>query len=501
MRSSEIPTPSSRREVLKTGMQCLSAYAISGAGVLSAQQKPGLQAEKSSVTVSANQLGPRIDPRFFGAGLMYWTENDKRMTDGKIANDLKEMKCRLLRFPGGTESDAYLWNTHRLADKRRWPWKDGPGTMDTDEFISLCRKIGADPLICVNTEIAAFENLEAGVKLAADWVRYCNIEKKYGVVFWEIGNEPYYHTRFTPAEYGRLFLAYAKAMKAVDPTIKLVAVGEWNVNFEGTKERIPEHLREEAMRLEYANEIGKKPRADLNSMETRKNGARWWPTVFETAGSAIDIASFHFYFAPDYELVKMPDSIAEIQKLCREIIPGKNIPLIATEWSMGDWVETFGLQRALAVAEAAGKMIQGGVMMSAYWPLSCKGPHERKSLIDSWTVKRTANYAVLSLMANTIGTNCIDSADGSSGVYSFATKSADGRGITLYLINRTRRNHDALEVVFPGVRPRNFGAKLLSAKDPKSNDTTLVRIPCEASPGGCRLKLPAWSMAVLRCSI
>jgi hypothetical protein len=135
MRSSEIPTPSSRRVVLKTGMQCLSAYAISGAGVLSAQQKSRLQADKSRVTVSANRLGPRIDPRFFGAGLMYWTENDKRMADGKIANDLKEMKCRLLRFPGGTESDGYLWNTHRLADKRRWPWKDGPGTMDTDEFI------------------------------------------------------------------------------------------------------------------------------------------------------------------------------------------------------------------------------------------------------------------------------------------------------------------------------------------------------------------------------
>jgi alpha-L-arabinofuranosidase len=497
----ENSSPVPRREVLKAGINCLLAGAISGPAVLAGQSIAPAKPADSCVTVFADPLGPRIDPRFFGVGLMYWTEDDARLADGHIAAELKEMKCRLLRFPGGTESDDYLWNTHRLADKRRWPWKDGPGTMDTDEFIALCRKVGADPLICVNTEIAAFESLEAGAKLAADWVRYCNIEKKYGVVFWEIGNEPYYHTRFTPAEYGRLFLAYAKAMKAVDPTIKLAAVGEWNVRFEGMKERIPEPLREEAMRLEYANEIGANPRVDLDPMQTRKDGARWWPTVLETAGREIDLASFHFYFAPDYELPKMAESIAKIQELCREKVPGKTIPLICTEWSMGDWVQTFGLQRALAVAEAAAKMIQAGVMMSTYWPLSCKGDHERKSLLDSWTRKRTANYQVLSLMANTIGANCLGSANGDTGVYSLATRSADGRGITLYLINRTGRNHDALQVAFQGLRPGSFGAKLLSASDPKTNATTLVTIACTSNAEGCILKLPAWSMAVVRGSI
>jgi hypothetical protein len=86
-------------------------------------------------------------------------------------------------------------------------------------------------------------------------------------------------------------------------------------------------------------------------------------------------------------------------------------------------------------------------------------------------------------------------------VYSLATQSANGRGITLYLINRTDRRHAALDVGLPGLRSGSFGAKLLSANDPKTNDTTLVTIPCEATAGGCRLELPAWSMAVVRCSI
>jgi len=176
------------------------------------------------------------------------------------------------------------------------------------------------------------------------------------------------------------------------------------------KERIPEHLREEAMRSEYANLIGTKPRLDLEAMQTRKNGAPWCATLLDTAGSSIDMASFHFYSAPDYELPRMTESISRIRKLCREKVRGKTIPLIATQ-------------------------------------------------------------------------------------------SADDRGITLYLNNRTGRSHETLDLAFPGLRPGRFEAKLLSASDPTSNDTTLVTIPCEATSEGCRLKLPAWSMAVVRCSI
>ena len=78
---------------------------------------------------------------------------------------------------------------------------------------------------------------------AADWVRYANVTKGYGVKYWEIGNENYgnghygaaweadNHADKSPAEYANQVVAYADAMKAVDPTIKIGAVlttpGNW----------------------------------------------------------------------------------------------------------------------------------------------------------------------------------------------------------------------------------------------------------------------------------
>lgn len=56
--------------------------------------------------------------------------------------------------------------------------------------------------------------------------------------YWEIGNEPYYHSRFNAKEYAELLSKMSQAMKSVDPTIRIVAVGEWNPYYTGIKEEI-----------------------------------------------------------------------------------------------------------------------------------------------------------------------------------------------------------------------------------------------------------------------
>src|SRR3954452_4746942 len=71
---------------------------------------------------------------------------------------------------------------------------------------------------------------------AADWVRSANVTKGYGAKYWTIGNENYGnghygsawegddHADKSPAQYAAEVVAYADAMKAVDPTIKVGAV-------------------------------------------------------------------------------------------------------------------------------------------------------------------------------------------------------------------------------------------------------------------------------------
>ncbi|HZZ59042.1 MAG TPA: alpha-L-arabinofuranosidase, partial [Opitutaceae bacterium] len=66
---------------------------------------------------------------------------------------------------------------------------------------------------------------------AAAWVQYANVTKKYGVKYWEVGNEIYgtwendTNTRpHDPVTYATRFQQFVTAMKAVDPTIKVGAV-------------------------------------------------------------------------------------------------------------------------------------------------------------------------------------------------------------------------------------------------------------------------------------
>ncbi|MFD0392375.1 hypothetical protein ACFQ3Z_04465 [Streptomyces nogalater] len=98
------------------------------------------------------------------------------------------------------------------------------------------RATGAQPILIANYGSGTPEE-------AAGWVRYANITKDYGAKYWEIGNEIYGnghygsgwehddHADKSPREYARQVRAYAEAMKAVDPTVRIGAVltapGEW----------------------------------------------------------------------------------------------------------------------------------------------------------------------------------------------------------------------------------------------------------------------------------
>ncbi|WP_284645866.1 alpha-L-arabinofuranosidase C-terminal domain-containing protein [Paenibacillus silviterrae] len=113
----------------------------------------------------------------------------------------------------------------------------------TDEFIQFCRELKVEPLICVNDGSGTPEE-------AAEWVEYCNGDtdtpmgrlraanghaEPYGVKYWEIGNEvwgPWQVGHCSAEQFAERYTRFAKAMKAVDPGIKLLACGdtkmEWN---------------------------------------------------------------------------------------------------------------------------------------------------------------------------------------------------------------------------------------------------------------------------------
>lgn len=93
---------------------------------------------------------------------------------------LKEIGVRLLRWPGGNFAGEYRWQDMFLHPDRRAPMEGymenetQPFThgydmheIDTDDFIALCREIGAEPFLTIN---AAWDSPE----VCAAWVEYCN---------------------------------------------------------------------------------------------------------------------------------------------------------------------------------------------------------------------------------------------------------------------------------------------------------------------------------------
>jgi len=157
----------------------------------------------------------------------------------------KKISPTSIRWPGGWFASDYHW-------------KDGIGPIDerparfnrtwnayttndvgTAEFIMLCRKLGAEPYITVNVGTGTAEE-------AAQWVEYCNGNREtkmgrlraqhghpepYKIKYWSIGNEEYLPTLggTSGRQYGRRFNDFAHAMHAIDPTIKLIAVGAFDI--------------------------------------------------------------------------------------------------------------------------------------------------------------------------------------------------------------------------------------------------------------------------------
>lgn len=108
-----------------------------------------------------------------------------------------------------------------------------PNDFGLDEFIKMCRYLNAEPNIVVNSGLGS-------AQMAKDEVEYCNgsegryaslrpQKESYNVKYFSIGNEmngdwQLGHTDINT--YTERHNTFAKAMKSVDPNIKIIAVGD-----------------------------------------------------------------------------------------------------------------------------------------------------------------------------------------------------------------------------------------------------------------------------------
>jgi len=187
-----------------------------------------------------------------GINLDYFMDDDNYLKpQTRTADALKIMGAKYLRYPGGNKSDCYLFSrppyeksdprlarTGRRAVSGRNAVLNESCTdfrndvLDFDEFIAMCREVGAEPVVVVAADEYCLDYPEGStwstrdelIENAVEWVRYANIKKKYNVKYWMIANETWV-TQSNACAYANDVVSFSKAMKAVDPSIWIVPNG------------------------------------------------------------------------------------------------------------------------------------------------------------------------------------------------------------------------------------------------------------------------------------
>jgi alpha-N-arabinofuranosidase len=237
---------------------------------------------------------------------------------------LKDLAAPVYRWPGGNFVSGYNWRDGLGDPDRRPPrknpaWKGiEPNDFGIDEFLVFCRTVDTEPYITVNSGLG-------DAKGAADEVEYANggpdtpigtiragngHPESYGVKWWSIGNEMYgnWQLGHMPIEeYVKKHNAFAEAMRAVDPSLVLIAVGATGP---------------------------------------------WSRTMLARCADHMDLLSEHFYcheiLGPYAHTRQIPTQIrtkAEKHRQYHKDIPelaGKNIPIALDEWNYWYGPEVYG---------------------------------------------------------------------------------------------------------------------------------------------------------------
>jgi alpha-N-arabinofuranosidase len=252
---------SSRRNFLK---QASSAVLASSAEMVIASKplvalvqtkSPSEAAAPARVYIDTGRTIAPLDRNLFGSFLEHLGraiyggiyDPGSKLSDSNgfrkdVLAEIRQLGVPIVRYPGGNFVSGYNWldgvgprqNRPRILDKA-WDTIES-NQFGTNEFLAWCKAAGALPLMGLNLGTGTPEE-------AAALVEYCNVEKgtkwselrrQHGVAeahkvqHWCLGNEmdgPWQIGHMSATEYGFKAADAARQMRAVDPSLKLVACG------------------------------------------------------------------------------------------------------------------------------------------------------------------------------------------------------------------------------------------------------------------------------------
>lgn len=419
-----------------------------------------------SITVQTDGTAVPLDSRLLGTNVPAWLAPE-RLSDPTFRARTIASGVGMLRLPGGSWSNDYDWlacETGTGIDATavcQWPWAARPS-----DFVDLLQATGLPGMLTINfngtsheaAALVAFMNGSVsnerviGVDVrgrdwgtVADWAR---LRRDNGhsapadIRYWEIGNEifggkpgsgtdcvpwgwenvwtcdgtEYVNGLGTGAARREGYLEFRDAMRAVDPTILVGAVG------------VP-------LQTEYNN---------------------WGSEVIAAAGGVMDFYIIHQYafFEPPGDngvILAQPEAIwpfivRDAHNAFDVHANGRNIPIAVTEYNLfsvqeidNDQVMTRAVN-ALFLADSIGQMARLGIPIANQWNLS-NGQAENGTdygLLDSESFSRYPQYYVFPLWAR-FGSEMLPVTNGADAATTLAVYAGriDADTYSLLAINKT----------------------------------------------------------------
>jgi hypothetical protein len=158
-----------------------------------------------TVTIDRSAVITKVPRSLAGNNSNIWMT--QMVTEAHLLDHLTTLHPHLIRFPGGSISDIFFWNSQpniapadapaqlvkadgSTANAGYWFGKNAESwTLSVDNYYSMLQQTNNKGMITVNYGYARYGTgtnpVAAAAHLAADWVRYDNGRTRY----WEIGNE------------------------------------------------------------------------------------------------------------------------------------------------------------------------------------------------------------------------------------------------------------------------------------------------------------------------
>ncbi|MBN2477202.1 MAG: DUF1080 domain-containing protein [Pirellulales bacterium] len=329
----------------------------------------------------------------------------------------------VIRWPGGCFASAYRWKDGIGPQHRRGPhpnniWDDKDvNSFGTDEFVAMCRRVGAEPLIVVNIGTPQWNR---GVmdndflQEALDWIEYCNgpadskwgkiraangHPEPYGVKYWEIDNETWQMGAETYAEWVNRF---APAMRKADPSITLGACGSSG----------------------YGN---------------GRNGLAWNRVLIERCADKIDNLSIHHYENPN-RYAEGPRAYEQFFRKTGDLIAASKNPkltIYVSEWNAQstDWRTGLYCGGLLNAFERCGDVLEIGGPALFLRHVSASAWDNAFVNFDHRTWFPAPNYVIMKLWREHYAPQRIALEGQTDTLNAVATKSADGKTLFVKVVN------------------------------------------------------------------